>query len=73
MPNFIKCWEWVHAPRKYKKHFSVAEGTPTFIIYIPNEILDSFIDSGFRDALSTKVGHTEKLFALENGDWVTVF
>ena len=62
MPNMIKIWPWVYAPKKYKK---LGSGK-NWLAYVPGEYLEGFENEGsFAMLVPNK-------YCLESGDYVFI-
>lgn len=62
MPNMIKVWPWVFAPKKYKK---LGSGK-NWLAYVPGEYLEDFENEG---SFATLVPNK---YSLESGDYVFI-
>jgi len=68
MPNMIKVWPWLSAPRKYKKLSK--SGYEDWLAYVPAEYYEEVYLSRWLPALDSCEDPQE--FRLPNGDYVFI-
>lgn len=69
MPNMIKVWPWIAAPKKFKK-LSKAGGDEDWLAYVPGEYNEMISETPW--ILSLDTNKSPQIIQLANGDYIYI-